>query len=72
MLQISKEQIQQLTEYLDIDNFRKRTNAMSKTFFRKGKVGDWMNHFKDQTKLAQFHQWIDENNTHNIPMKYEL
>ena len=72
MLQISEEKIQQLTEHLDIENFRKRTNAMKKTFFRKGKVGDWMNHFKDPIKLAEFDQWITENNSENIPIKYEL
>ena len=72
MLQISEEQIQKLTEHLDIDAFRKRGNAMSAKFFRKGKVGDWMNHFKDENKLAQFDQWIAKNNSENIPIKYEL
>jgi len=69
---ISKEQTNKLTEYLDIDNFRKRTNAMTTKFFRKGKVGDWMNHFKDESKLAEFDQWIAKNNSENIPIKYEL
>ena len=73
MLQISEEQIQKLTEYLHIDNFRKRpNNNNSAKFFRKGKVGDWMNHFKDPTKLAEFDQWIAKNNSENIPIKYEL
>ena len=72
IFQISKEQTNKLTEYLDIDNFRKRTNAMTTKFFRKGKVGDWMNHFKDESKLAEFDQWIAKNNSENIPIKYEL
>ena len=73
MLQISEEQIQKLTEYLHIDNFRKRpNNNNSAKFFRKGKVGDWMNHFKDPTKLAEFDKWIAKNNSENIPIKYEL
>ena len=73
ILQISEEQIQNLTEYLHIDSFRKRpNNNNSAKFFRKGKVGDWMNHFKDPIKLAEFDQWITENNSENIPIKYEL
>ena len=70
MLQISEEQIQKLNEHLDIDAFRKRNN--NSKFFRKGKVGDWMNHFKDPTKLAEFDKWIAKNNSENIPIKYEL
>ena len=45
---------------------------MTSKFFRKGKVGDWMNHFKDESKLAEFDQWIAKNNSENIPLKYEL
>ena len=73
MLQISEEQIQKLTEYLHIDNFRKRpNNNNSAKFFRKGKVGDWMNHFKNQEKLKEFDQWILENNQFKIPFRYKI
>ena len=41
-------------------------------FIRKGKVGDWKNHFKDESKLDKFDQWIEKNNQFNIPIKYEL
>ena len=40
------------------------------TFIRKGKVGDWRNFFKDESKLKEFDQWIQNNNTLDIPIKY--
>ena len=41
-------------------------------FIRKGKVGDWVNFFKDEAKLKEFDQWIAKNNKFEIPSKYNL
>ena len=84
--QVSEEQVQKLAEHCNIDNFKKNDAVNMKppkgavpedvrekfNFIRKGKVGDWKNHFKDECKLDMFNQWIEENNSMKIPIKYEL
>merc|ERR1712223_1170246 len=49
---ISMEQIERLTDHCSIEKF-KENDAINfrKGFIRKGHVGDWINHFKDQEKL---------------------
>ena len=68
----SDEQVDKLAEHLHIDNFRHNpwVNAdhmkdgvmMHKdrgNFIRKGKTGDWMNHFTPQM-TEKFDKWLEE------------
>ena len=41
-------------------------------FIRKGTAGDWKNYFIDEDNLKIWNQWISENNTEDIPLKFEL
>ena len=67
--QISKEQVENLADHCNIDNFKKN-NAIFNQNVRKGQVGDWVNYFKDESKLNEFEQWIIKNNKFEIPFKY--
>ena len=67
--QISKEQVKNLANHCNIDNFKKN-NAIFNQNVRKGQVGDWVNYFKDENKLKEFEQWIIKNNKFEIPFKY--
>ena len=83
---MSEEQVQKLSDHCKIDNFKKNDAVNMKppkgtvpdevrekfNFIRKGQVGDWTNHFKDEDTLKEFDQWIDNNNVFNIPIKYVL
>ena len=60
---------------MHIDNFRKNDAVNFKpakgtvpddvrdnfNFIRKGKIGDWENHFTDESTLEAFNQWIENN-----------
>ena len=84
-LQVSEEQVQKLVDHCNIEKFKKNDAVNMKppkgtvpdevrenfNFIRKGQVGDWMNHFKNQEKLKEFDQWISENNQFKIPFKYK-
>ena len=87
MIQLSDEQITSLAEHCHIENFKKNSTVNMKpllrgiipdkkwdnfNFIRKGTTGDWKNYFKDEDNLKIWNQWILENNTENIPLKFEL
>lgn len=73
-------QMEALKNHLTIDNMRKaaaehwkddESKAQSKAFFRKGKVGDWKNHFGEE-KLAEWNSWIQKNlEGTDIDMQFE-
>ena len=77
---MSMEQVNRLAQHCNFKNFKKNESVNGKnylpakngSFIRKGQVGDWMNHFKDQDKLREFDQWIAENNKFEIPFRYEM
>ena len=83
---LTQAEIEKLLEHLDFKNFKKNDAVNMKpqkgtvpdkvrenfNFIRKGQVGDWMNHFKNQEKLKEFDQWISENNQFKIPFKYKI
>ncbi len=57
--------ILKLDDHLHIDNFRKVMTEAQKDptynkFIRKGKVGDWRNHFTEE-KNKIWNQWIAKN-----------
>ena len=61
---------------MNIDNFRNNDAVNMKppegvvpdevrknfNFIRKGKVGDWKEHFTTKEKLDKFNEWIEKNN----------
>ena len=70
---MSDEQVEKLVDHCTVDNFKKNPAVNHKDgFVRKGKVGDWKNYFTIPSTLEKFDQWIADNNTLNIPIKYEL
>ena len=60
----------QLVDYINFENMKKNPNATptagvklpetAPDFMRKGKVGDWKNHFNVDT-LEKWDRWIEEN-----------
>jgi len=85
--ELSDEQITSLADHCHIENFKKNSTVNMKpllrgiipdekwdnfNFIRKGTTGDWKNYFKDEDNLKIWNQWILENNTENIPLKFEL
>jgi len=46
-------------------------NKKEARFMRKGKVGDWKNHFSDPM-LEDFNRWEKKNNRTNVIFEYEL
>lgn len=73
---IPDEKIEPLLKHLHIDSFRKNDAVNMKpppgsvpeevrkifNFIRKGKVGDWKDHFTTKEKLQEFNSWIEKNN----------
>jgi len=67
---LSEDHMDQLVEYINFDNMKNNPNATpvagvqfspeQKDFLRKGKVGDWKNHF-DAKMLERWDNWIEEN-----------
>ena len=86
IFQVKEDQIEKLVDHCNIEKFKKNDAVNMKppkgvvpdevrdnfTFIRKGKVGDWRNFFKDESKLKEFDHWIQTNNTLDIPIKYDL
>ena len=65
--QLSEDQIDKLEDYINFDNMKKNSNAtpvagiqMPGEFLRKGKVGDWKNHF-NAMMIERWEHWIKEN-----------
>jgi len=68
---LTEEQVEQLYEHLKFDNFKKNQYvnmdpmkefgvlAADKSFIRKGKTGDWKNHFTDEMD-ARMDAWMAE------------
>ena len=65
---ISEKQIDDLTEFMKFENYQKSSSLNKDTrgtwkeggqYIRKGIVGDWRNHFKDQT-AKDWESWIIE------------
>lgn len=66
------EQLDKLTEHLRFDNFKKNEGVNNEAgkkmgimnlegnFCRKGKTGDWMNHFSPELN-NQIDKWIEKN-----------
>ena len=70
--QISIEQVERLTDHCNIEKFKKNDAVnFQNGFIRKGHVGDWVNHFKNEEKLKDFDLWIANNNIFEIPIKYK-
>ena len=46
-------------------------NVGEAKFYRKGKVGDWHNHFTDRTN-AEFDEWLSKSNTKNLKFTFDL
>merc|ERR1711993_231205 len=75
--EVKEDQIEKLVDHCNIEKFKKNDAVNMKppkgvvpdevrdnfTFIRKGKVGDWRNFFKDESKLKEFDHWIQTNNT---------
>ena len=64
---LSEDQVDMLENYISFDNMKKNSNAtpvagiqMPGEFLRKGKVGDWKNHFNAEM-LERWETWIEEN-----------
>ena len=62
---LTEEKIEALVDHVKFENMQKNqsTNAIKsgdKQFMRKGKVGDWKNHF-DEKSNEEFEAWILEN-----------
>ena len=67
---LSEDQMDQLVEYINFENMKKNPHATptagvklpetSPDFLRKGKVGDWKNHFNADT-LEKWDRWIEGN-----------
>ena len=60
---LSEEKIKELVEHLKFANMKERAAAgdsKKATFFRKGAVGDWKNHFKEE-KVKVWDEWIEKN-----------
>ena len=65
-----------LKDHMRIDNFRSNDAVNMKpdkgtvpekvrenfNFIRKGKVGDWQQHFTKKETLDEFNKWIEKNN----------
>ena len=78
---LKDEVIQQLSDFLKIDNYRKAVvesvtnDEMKKAvgkFFRQGKVGNWSDLLNSDLE-AKFDVWIESNlNGLDIPMKFNL
>ncbi len=62
---LTEYRILKLDDHLYIDNFRKimteaQKDPMYEKFIRKGKVGDWRNHFTEE-KTKIWDEWIAKN-----------
>ena len=83
---MTSDKIQNLVDHCQIDKFKQNDSVNMKPpkgsvpelvrenfdFIRKGGVGDWVNHFKDETKLEEFDEWIINKNKFQIPIQYKL
>ena len=70
--QISDDQVQKLANHCCFDKFKNNASVNFKPgFFRKGKIGDWKNHFVNDINLKAYDKWIENSNTEKIPFTYE-
>merc|ERR1712241_535742 len=61
-VQLSEDQVKKLAEHCNFKNFKENSTVNGKSylpakngsFIRKGQVGDWKNHFKNQDRLKEF------------------
>ena len=66
---LSEDKITELIGHTSIESMRKiagdrakdeESKAKAEKFFRKGKVGDWKNHF-DEDGVKEWDRWIEDN-----------
>jgi len=76
--QLSEEKVTELVDHLKFDNMKKNMSLNlenllkegTEGFIRKGKVGDWKNHFDEKLK-KEWNDWIKENlKGTTIPKEY--
>jgi len=81
---VSGDQIEKLVDHCNIDNFKKNDAVNMKPpkgavpdelrdnfqFIRKGGAGGWKSHFKEESNLKKFDEWIAKNNKFDIPITF--
>jgi len=84
--EVSDNDVDRLVDHCKIDNFKKNDAVNMKppkgtvpdevrdnfNFIRKGKVGDSKNYLTDESKCKAWNQWISENNTQDIPIRFGI
>ena len=67
----SEDKVNELVEHVNFSNMKERTPQRFSNFFRKGEVGDWKNHLKEE-KLKEWDAWVANGlDGYNIKFKFE-